>query len=364
MAEETGDQDKTEEPTQHRIDEFRKKGQISSSKEISSVLILSASLATIGISFLFIYEEINGLFEWLSSLSVEQAYSREYLKLITYKTLKTMLFCSAPIFLATFLVGVVSQIAQFGFIYAPSVLEVKFEKINPINGFKRIFSIRSVAEAVKGVLKFLIIISMAYAVFSHEVWSFGGFLQGSVSQGFFYGKSLILKMGFTIIAGLVFLAIIDLAWEKFQYYKKLRQTRQQLKEETKEKEGSPEVKQRIRNIQRKVAQKRMMQEVPKADVIISNPTHISVALKYEPENMIAPAVIAKGGDHVAFKIREVAKDHGIPIVENIKLARTLYKTVRVGEGIPRTLYKVVAEILVFVNKSKRDKLQRYQKELR
>ena len=182
-----------------------------------------------------------------------------------------MLICAAPLFLVNFVIGIFAQVIQFGFIYAPSVLEVKFEKINPVNGFKRILSIRSLAEAIKGLCKFAIIIGMAYVVFSYEIWSFGGFLQSGILQSFLYGKYLMLKMGFIIIVGLALLAAMDFAWEKFQYYKKLKQTRQQLKEETKEKEGNPEIKQRIRNIQRKVAQKRMMQEIPNADVIISNP---------------------------------------------------------------------------------------------
>ena len=357
MASESDNQDKAEEPTQYRIDEFRKKGQVAASKELSSVLILSASLLTLGLSLLFIYEELGLFMEWIYALNLEQAYSKEYFKVVIYRTLEILLICVAPIFLVVFLVGVLAQVVQFGLIYAPSVLEVKLSKINPINGFKRLFSIRSLVEAIKGFFKFVVIIGMAYLIFSHEIWSFAGFLQGSAAQSFLYGKSLILKMGFLIIAGLVVLAACDFAWEKFQYYKKLRQTRQQLKEETKEKEGNPEIKQRIRSIQRKIAQKRMMQEVPKADVIVTNPTHISVAVKYDQPTMVAPEVIAKGVDQMAFKIREIAKEHGIPMVENVKLARTLYKTVRIGEGIPRTLYKAIAEVLAFVYKMKKKELR-------
>ena len=356
MAEEsreTGEQDKTEEPTQHRIDEFRKRGQVAASKELSSVLILAASFATLGLSMIFIYEELGRLMEWLSALNLEQAYAKEHFKVMIYRVLETMLLCAAPIFLVSFLIGVFSQIIQVGLIYAPNVLEIKFDKINPINGLKRIFSIRSLAEAIKGFGKFIIIIGVAYLVFSYEVWSFGGFLQSSIIQSFLYGKYLMLKMGFMIIAGLAVLAAFDFAWEKFQYHKRLRQTRQQLKEETKEKEGNPEIKQRIRSIQRKVAQKRMMQEVPKADVIVSNPTHISVAVKYDQDTMISPRVVAKGADQIAFKIREIAQKYQVPVVENVPLARTLYKTVRIGESIPRTLYKAVAEILAFVYKMKK-----------
>ena len=353
MAEELEGQDKTEEPTQHRIDEFRKKGQVAVSKELTSVLMLAASIGTLGLSLFFIYEELNLFVEWIYALNLDQAYSKEYLKVIIYRAMKTILICVAPFFIVVFLMGILSQVVQFGFIYAPSVLEIKFDKINPINGFKRLISIRSLTEGLKGFLKFVVVITIAYTIFSREVWSFGGFLQGSVVQGFLYGKFLILKMGFTIVAGLIVLALFDFSWEKFQYYKKLRQTRQQLKEESREKEGNPEIKQRIRNIQRKVAQGRMMQEVPKAQVIVNNPTHISVAIKYNQSTMVAPMVIAKGTDQTALKIREIASRHEIPMVENVELAKILYKTVRIGEGIPRVLYKAVAEVLAFVYRMKR-----------
>ena len=353
MAEESGSQeDKTEEATPYRIDEFRKKGQVAASKELSSVLILSASLSTLGLSLLFVYEKLGSFMEWLYALNLKQAYSEEYFKVVIYRSLETILTCSAPMLLVIFLVGVFSYVVQFGFIYAPSVLEVKFNKINPVNGFKRLFSVRSLAEAMKGFLKFVLVIGIASLIFSHEIWSFSGFLHGGVLQSFLYGKSLILKMGFFIIAGLCIVAVFDFLWEKFQYGKKLRQTRQQLKDETKEKEGNPEIKQRIRNIQRNVAKKRMMQEIPLADVIITNPTHFSVAIKYDRLAMIAPEVIAKGADHMAFTIREIAEKHGIPMVENVKLARALYQTVRVGEGVPRTLYKAVAEVLAFIYEMK------------
>lgn len=352
MAEENDGQEKTEDPTQHRIDEFRKKGQVASSRELASVLILSSSLATLGLSLIFIYEKMSSYIEWIYSLKVEKAYSSEFIKIIFQESMKTVLICIGPVLLVTFLIGILSQIIQIGFVFAPSVLEVNLEKINPVNGFKRLFSIRSVAEAVKGVFKFTVIIGITYLFFNERIWSFGGFLQSDLSDSFLYGRDFVLKMGFSILVGLLVIAILDFSWERFQYYKKLRQSRQQVKEETKEKEGNPEVRQRIRDLQRKAAQNRMMQDVPDADVIVSNPTHISVAIKYDQNSMAAPTVIAKGADQVALKIREIAGGNSVPIVENVKLARALYKTVQIGESIPRVLYKAVAEVLAFVYKMK------------
>ena len=352
MATENDDQEKTEDPTQHRIDEFRKKGQVASSRELASVLILASSFATLGLSLIFIYEKMSLYIEWLYLLKVEKAYSSEFIKVIFQKSLETMLVCIAPVFIVTFLVGILSQVIQIGFIFAPNILEVKFEKINPINGFKRLFSIRSIAEAIKGVFKFVVIIGITYLFFQKRIWSFGGFLQTDLSDSFLYGRDFVLKMGFSILIGLFIIAILDFSWEKFQYRKKLRQSRHQVKEETKEKEGNPEIRQRIRDLQRKAAQNRMMQNVLKADVVVSNPTHISIAIRYDQDAMVAPSVIAKGADQIALKIREVAGKHGIPIIENVKLARTLYKTVKTGENIPRVLYKAVAEVLAFVYKMK------------
>jgi flagellar biosynthetic protein FlhB len=164
-----------------------------------------------------------------------------------------------------------------------------------------------------------------------------------------------LKLAMSIMLGLAIVAAADFAWEKHAYKEKLKMTKQQVKQEHKEQEGSPEIKNKIRQIQREMANKRMIADVPLADVIITNPTHISIVVRYDGDTMVAPEIIGKGQDHLAMKIREIAKAHNIPIVENVPLARALYKTVKVGEGVPRSLYKAVAEILAFVYKIKKNK---------
>ena len=214
---------------------------------------------------------------------------------------------------------------------------------------------KSVVAAVKGIFKFLIILSIVYIFMRNQINTYMGFLHLEFFQSFIYAKTILTQLALSIILGLVVVAIGDFAWEKYSYKKKLMMTKEEAKREMKEKEGSPEVKQRIRTIQREMAQRRMLAEVPKADVIVTNPTHLSVALKYDKESMISPLVLAKGGDHLAFRIREIAKDHDIPMVENVPLARSLYKTVDVGTSVPRELYKAVAEVLAFVYKLKRKK---------
>ncbi|TNE95236.1 MAG: flagellar biosynthesis protein FlhB [Deltaproteobacteria bacterium] len=355
MAEDTDQGEKTEDPSAHRIEEFRKRGEVASSKELTSVLVLSASFLTLGLTMVFIYEVMTQYIEWLYSLELSKAYSEKMLKMIASKTVMTALKCTGPLFLVVVCIGVISTVAQIGFLFSPEVLSFKPDRINPINGAKRLFSMRSIVEAAKGFFKFLFILSIVYLFMKDEIRSFGGFLHLDFSQSFLFGKTFLLKLAFSIIAGLVVIALGDFAYQKYSYWQKLKMTKEEAKREHKEQEGSPEVKQRIKAIQREMAQKRMIAEIPNADVIVTNPTHISIAIKYDPENMISPEVVAKGADHMAMKIREIAKKHDIPLVENVPLARTLYKTVGLGSAVPRSLYKAVAEVLAFVYKLKKKK---------
>jgi flagellar biosynthetic protein FlhB len=355
MADEKDAQEKTEEPSQYRIDEYRRKGQVASSKELNSVMVLAGSVLTLVLSSVFIYESIQEYCEWLFSLDATAIYNEKELMKLIKKSLVTLLKCAGPVSLMTFFIGMLSQVAQIGFLYAPEVLTLKLERVNPIEGFKRLFSVKSLVETIKGLLKFSVILSISYLVMKDDLLTFTGFLQNDFVLSFAMGKYLMIKLAISVIVGMVLIAIADFAWEKYSYKKKMMMSKQELKEELKEKDGNPEVRQKIRSIQREMATKKMMTDVPEADVIVTNPTHISVALKYDVENMVSPTVVAKGIDHVALKIREIAKQNDVPIVENIPLARTLNKTVDVGEGIPRHLYKTVAEILAFVYKLKRRK---------
>lgn len=353
MSDDSGE--KTEEPTQHRIDESRKKGEVASSKELASVLVLTGTLSALIFSSVYMFEVLSEYIEWIYGLNISKAYTEEMSTRILKETFIVAAKCVAPIFFASICIGVLGQIAQIGILYAPDVLQLKFDRVNPLNGFKRLFSMKSIVEVIKGLFKFSIVLVITYAILSKNMSSFTGFLHTAPGEAFSYGKTIAFKLSLSILLGLLVVAIGDFAWEKYAYKKKLRMSKQQVKEENKEREGSPEVKQRIRNIQREIASKRMMADVPKADVIVTNPTHISIVIKYDNKTMIAPEIIGKGADNVAMRIREIAKENDIPIVENIPLARALYKTVKVGEGVPRTLYKAVAEILAFVYKLKKKK---------
>lgn len=354
MAEESDDE-KTEEASEYRLEEMRKKGDVASSRELNSVILLSGTLMATVLCGAFVYEEFTEYLSWLMRLDFQKTYQTKEFAEVISKTAWLALKCVGPVFGASFFLGFASQLAQIGFLYSPESLSLKFDRINPINGFERIFSKKSIAEVIKGVFKFVIVLSITYMIMKDNLNLFSGFMHTEIAGGLVFGKSLIFKLGYSVLLGLAVVAVGDFAWEKWSYRQKTMMTKQQVKEESKEKDGSPEVKQKIRAIQRQMATKRMMDDVKKADVIVTNPTHISVALKYDGESMVAPSLVAKGADHLALRIRELAKENDIPIVENVLLARTLYSTVKVGHGVPRTMYKAVAEVLAFVYKLKRKK---------
>lgn len=353
MADDQGE--KTEDPSEHRLEESRKKGEVASSKELASVIILTGALTALTFSSIFIFEVMSEYIEWLYGLDVTKIFSQELGQKIFTRTFIVIGKCVAPIFLTSAALGVISQVMQVGILYAPEVIQLKFDRVNPLSGFKRIFSKKALVEVTKSIFKFTIVLSITYSVINANLTTFVGFLHTEAPEALDFGKYVAIKLALSILLGMLVVAIGDFAWEKYSYKQKLKMTKQEVKEETKQREGNPEVKQKIRSIQRELATKRMMADIPKADVIITNPTHISIVIRYDGETMIAPEVVGKGADHLALKIREIAKEHDIPIVENVPLARALYKTVKVGQGVPRTLYKAVAEILAFVYRLKRKK---------
>jgi flagellar biosynthetic protein FlhB len=347
--------EKTEDPSQQKIDDARKKGDVASSKELNSVLILAASFSVLIFSTIYMFELLEEYIRWLYTLDITKVYTETVAKLILEKSFVVAGKCILPVFGTSVVIGVLAQMGQIGILYSPEVLTLKFDRLNPIAGFKRIFSKKALVEVVKGIFKFSIVLAVTYFVIAANMNTFVGFLHTEAAEALTFGKMFALKLALSIIFGLSIVAIGDFVWEKYAYKEKLKMTKQQVKQEHKEQEGDPQIKQKIRQIQREMANKRMLADVPGADVIITNPTHISIVVKYDGETMVAPEIVGKGQEHLALRIREIAKEHDIPIVENVPLARALYKTVQVGEGVPRGLYKAVAEILAFVYKIKKSK---------
>ncbi len=310
-------------------------------------------MLTLTLSLVYTYETITEFIEWLYGLDVAFAFTEKSLKLIGMRAATVGLKCAAPVLATALIVGVAANVLQIGFLFAPEVLDLKWERVNPIQGFQRLLTFRALLEAIKGLFKFVIILGITYAFMKSHVASWSGFLHMELTESFLKGKEMLIGLGLSIVVGLLVVAIGDFTYQKLSYRRRLMLTREEAKKEHREHEGNPEIKQRIKTIQRQMAQKRMTAEVPKADVIVTNPTHLSIALKYDRDNMVSPHVVAKGADHLAMRMREIAKDHNIPIVENVPLARSLYKSVKVGTPVPRALYKAVAEVLAFVYKLKR-----------
>lgn len=348
MAEESSSGgEKTEAPSAKRRDDFRKKGQIAQSKEVQT-----ASLFTLTLLFWFFYlpsffrgltEIIFSLWQSIGSFAVTPL---SVMNLAGFLLQKLGLLL-APLFLLVLLIGFFASFFQFGWLLTAKPLIPDFSKLNPITGMARFFSKKSFIEVIKSLLKVILIGWIAYSTVLDNFAEALILVDTSVGTTLSYLGRIATLILAKVCALLILIAFLDFLFVKWEMEQKMKMTKQELKEEFKQSEGDPHVKAQIRSIQQQMARKRMMADVPKADVIVTNPTHISVAIRYDSKEMSAPLIIAKGADHVAMKIREVAREHDIPIIENPPVARLLHK-MDIGENIPEDLFKVVAEILAHV----------------
>lgn len=347
------DSDKTEEATDKRKQEARKKGQVAKSIELNSVVVLFAMFLLLNVFGGWLYHEISAYLKnnlSPSFLNVELTESNLGHMLMQHLIFFGRIFL--PIGLCAVVIGVGINFIQVGALYTTETLRPKFSKLNPINGFKRMFSTQGLVNLVKSCLKLVIVLYFAYSTIKSKVFLLVDTAKLSVLQTGVVIWSIVYQVVLKVCTFLLVLAILDYIYERWQLRKNLRMTKKEVKDEFKQVEGNPLIKNKIRQRQREIAQRRMMQEVPKADVIITNPTHLAIALKYEPGRMAAPTVIAKGEGYIAQKIREIAQANGVVLVENKPLAHAIYKTVEIGEAIPEKLYQAVAEVLAFVYRLK------------
>ncbi|MFN7453513.1 MAG: flagellar biosynthesis protein FlhB [Pseudobdellovibrionaceae bacterium] len=353
MAGEDQDQEKTEEATDTRREEFRKKGQVVQSRELASALFLLFGAGAIYMMGQFFFSQLFELFQFTMGPDMVQAVRGggdmfPALKLAGIK----FIYLIAPILGVGLILGVASTVLQIGFLQVEDALEPKIDKINPLEGFKRIFSIRNAVEGIKSILKLAIVAYVTYLLLKTELNNIPTLIQLSVSELMKYTGTVTAKLLGGVGMAMVGLTIADYFFQRWDNEKKMMMTKQEVKEENKQREGDPLIKARIRRVQREVANRRMMDKVPKATVIITNPTHIAIALRYD-DQVPAPQLVAKGADLVAEKIKEIARQNNIPIIENKPLARTIFKTMKLGQVIPRELYVAVAEVLSFVFRLKR-----------
>ena len=356
MADTDSDQERTEQATSKRREEAREKGQVARSQEVVSVGILVGSL-------IFFY--FGGSTLLLKTMDVMTSGLRNVYRTDLTPDSTSLIISNYilegfgilfPLLMAVFLAAILGNVLQFGFMMTTESIQPKIDKISPSKGFKRLFSLRSLVELVKGILKVCIIGGVAYLMIRSEFDHLIPLADQSVWGMFSYMSGVCFKILLATTVVLVFLAALDYAYQRWEFEKSIRMTKQEIKDEFKNTEGDPMIKARIRRIQHEMARKRMMAEVPKATVVVTNPTHLAVAIQYNPDSMSAPVVVAKGADFIAEKIRNIAEENDIPLVENKPLAQVLYKIVKVNHTVPEDLYKAVAEVLAFVYEQKKIKI--------
>lgn len=346
------DNEKTEQATDARREEFRKQGNVAHTKELASAVLLLAAAGSVYALGRFFFKNFYDLFHYsFGPDMVETIRHGEFTEAFRINGEKALILM-APVMGIAAILGVASSIVQVGFLQVEDALTPKFDKMNPVEGFKRVFSLRAVVEALKGILKMAAIGMVLYFLLRGEVHQIPYMMSFSIEQICTYVGAVVVKLLGGVGGVMLVLAGADYFYQRWDLEKKMMMTKQEVKEEHKQREGDPMIKSRIRRIQREMASKRMMADVPKADVVITNPTHIAVVLKYS-ENLPAPQIVAMGADHVAEKIKEIARENNIPIVENKPLARTIFKTMKIGQVIPRELFVAVAEVLSYVYRLRR-----------
>lgn len=353
MALDSDQGERTEEATQQRREDFRKRGQVAQTRELASVFVLFSSLAMIWLLGRFLFEQVNGLFQLsFGDGLVAAARGDAGWASAGRFALERSFYMIAPIFGISFLVSFASTAVQTGFIYNEEALQFRPERLDPIQGFGRIFSMKALIEGFKALVKLSVILFLTYWLLKEQIMMLPQLIHSSIGQIFMFLAELLTRLLAGIGLFMMFLAAADYMFQRWELEREMRMTKQEVREELKSREGDPLVKARIKRTQREIAGRRMMEDVPKADVIVTNPTHIAVALKYD-ETMVSPKVIAKGADLLAEKIKAIARQHAIPVVENKPLARTIFKTLKIGQMIPKELYTAVAEVLSYVYRLKR-----------
>lgn len=352
MAEDAA-QEKTEKATPRRRQDARKKGQVAQSKEISSVLILMTTMGVFYFAGTWIFYNFSGVFTGIygniGTLSLNNASEAGLFLSTIFEYLIAILI---PIFLPIVVAAVVANVAQVGFEMHSQPLQPKLSKLNPIAGMKKIVSLKSLVELVKSILKIIIVGAVAYVIIEKEMRYFPSLMQKSVVDILLFIAGVTFKIFLFVCLVLIVLAVLDYVYQRWQHEKNLKMTKQEIKDERKQTEGDPKIKARIRSIQLEMAQRRMMETIPEADVVITNPTHLALAVKFDAKEMVAPTVLAKGSGFIAERIKEVAREHHVPIVEDKPLAQAMFKMVEIGDFIPVELYRAVAEVLAYVYRLK------------
>jgi len=345
---EDSDLEKTEQASPKRLEKAREEGDVPRSRELATVTVLFAT----GMIFLMMGNQLDQALKAMMSSGLEfnraLAFEPTLLLMKITEMISSLLLAFAPFALILIVIAIASPVMIGGWVFSGKAFLPQFDRLNPMRGLGNLFSKNAAVELVKSIAKTFLVGTVAYLVISHDMEPILSLsllpLKTGISQ-----VSHLMLMGFiSIVSALVFIAAIDVPYQLYHYANKLKMTKEEVRQESKESEGNPEIKARVRQQQREMAKRRMMSEIPKADVVITNPTHYAVAIKYQEAGMRAPVVVAKGADAIALKIREIAAENNIVTMESPKLARALFAHTELGSEIPEALYSAVAEVLAYV----------------
>ncbi|AEB57896.1 flagellar biosynthesis protein FlhB [Ectopseudomonas mendocina] len=348
MAESESGADKSEEPTGKRLEESRKKGQIARSKELNTLAVTLTGTVALIIFGAYMGNVLMDIMRGNFSLPREVLMSERSMALYLLASGKEALLAVQPFLLALLIASVAGPIALGGWLFSAEALQPKASRMNPLAGLKRMFSVQALVELVKALAKFLVILAVALVVLAIDQDDLLAIANEPVEPAILHSLRVVGWSAFWLSCGLILIAAVDVPFQLWSHKQKLMMTKQEVRDEYKDTEGKPEVKGRIRQLQREMAERRMMQAVPQADVVITNPTHFAVALKYDPEKGGAPMLLAKGGDFLALKIREIAQEHQVMVLESPALARAVYYSTELDQEIPAGLYLAVAQVLAYV----------------
>ncbi len=343
-------EEKTEKATPKKRKEARERGQVFRSIELNSAIVLLIGFGALKLASLFVLDKLQTLYTKYLTIqgSMDEIYSYPGLSQMNRELLTTLGLIIAPIVGLIMIAGLIVNYCQVGFVFTSKAISPNLNRLNPIEGLKRIFSKRAMAEFIKSLLKLGLVSSIVYWDLIANIEILPNLVKWDIMKSLSFVLNRAFNIGIKMALCLLILAIFDFFYQWWDYEKSLRMTKQELKDEYKQVEGDPLVRSKIRERQRQLGMLRMMQEIPKADVVITNPVHFAVALRYNPDEHDSPVVVAKGRDYVALKIKEIANKNHVAVVENKPLAQALYSSTEIGQTIPPELFHAVAEVLAFV----------------
>lgn len=337
--------EKTEEPTAKKLSDARKKGQVFQSRDVVTAVVLFATFTVIRLYIPTIYRDLRDFLRFvLDQFLVEEPLSSKLFFRFMFAAMKD----SLPLLLTTMASAILATIAQTRGNISWDLVKPDFSHLSPARGIKRVFSLRNLVEVLKNILKIVILLAFSWLIVKKDIVPLARMMDMNLQVSVQALASMIFDLFVRVMGAFLAIAFVDFLYQRWQYHTDMKMTKQEVKDEYKNTEGNPEIKGRIRRIQRARAQQRMMQAVPQADVVVRNPTHLAIALKYDPDRSNAPVVLAKGKDSLALRIVERAAEYDIPTIENKPLAHALYPACEVGREIPPEFYGAVAEILVYI----------------